>query len=382
MDTRYLRSLLSVVDSGSIAEAARVEGLTSAAVGQRIQALERQLGVTLLSRARHTARPTEACLNLMPRARHIVREAARLAADIDPGGVRGTLRVGAISTALTGLMPATLRKLTADSPGIKPVIVPGTSRELYEAVADGSLDAALLVAPPFVLPKMLKATTLREEPLTLVTPRHGPYRLDAGFTTPSDGLDLVASDPTEACNTQRIRRSRSVDDIAARLQALPYIRYDPQAWGGRHAAGWLDERGLTPPIVCDLDALETIVMLVSDGVGFSVLPSWQGIERLAHGCCLTPLSVVDNPVAPVDRADRTSDAGKRVHGSRYARRIILLQAMQPDRPRMLAALAHALGQEIDVSEPGSSEGRSGLSPRPGNVGLTDDLSASDAPPAG
>ncbi|MBN3728046.1 LysR family transcriptional regulator, partial [Burkholderia sp. Ac-20379] len=50
METRYLKSLLAVVDSGSIADAARVEHLTAAAIGQRVQALERELGFALLSR--------------------------------------------------------------------------------------------------------------------------------------------------------------------------------------------------------------------------------------------------------------------------------------------------------------------------------------------
>lgn len=332
-----------MVDTGSIAEAARAEGLTAAAVGQRIQALERQLGVSLLSRARHTARPTEACLNLVPRARHIVREAARLAADIDPGGVRGTLRVGAISTALTGLMPATLRRLTADAPGIKPVIVPGTSRELYEAVADGSLDAALLAAPPFGLPRTLTARTLQQEPLMLVTPLQGPYRLDG-----ERGRQQSGADGQEDSRTPTRGGPARHEAIASILQSLPYIRYDPQAWGGRHAARWLEDAGIAPPIVCDLDALETIVMLVSDGVGFSLLPGWHGIERLAHGCRLTSLTTIAQTGAlpDIDRPENRIDARHRRDADddahRYARPIILLQAAQPDRPGMLAALARAL----------------------------------------
>jgi len=38
LETRYLKSLIAVVDSGSIADAARAEHLTAAAVGQRVQA--------------------------------------------------------------------------------------------------------------------------------------------------------------------------------------------------------------------------------------------------------------------------------------------------------------------------------------------------------
>ena len=79
MDTRYLKSLIAVVDCGSIARAARLENLTAAAVSQRILALERQLGLELLVRIGHEAKPSLACLDLLPRARAIVNEVALLA---------------------------------------------------------------------------------------------------------------------------------------------------------------------------------------------------------------------------------------------------------------------------------------------------------------
>ena len=44
MDTRFLDSFVTVVDGGSIAEAARRLNLTPAAVAQRIRALESEIG--------------------------------------------------------------------------------------------------------------------------------------------------------------------------------------------------------------------------------------------------------------------------------------------------------------------------------------------------
>ncbi|WP_275405948.1 LysR family transcriptional regulator [Delftia lacustris] len=147
METRYLKSLIAVVDSGSIADAARAEHLTATAVGQRVQALERELGFALLSRSGHAARPTQACVALLPRARRLVREAALLGSDASADGLAGTLRIGAISTALTGMLPAALRKLTQAAPQCRPVIVPGTSRALFQMLQSGELDAAVIVAP-------------------------------------------------------------------------------------------------------------------------------------------------------------------------------------------------------------------------------------------
>lgn len=298
METRYLKSLLAVVDSGSIADAARIEHLTAAAIGQRVQALERELGFALLSRSGHTARPTQACLALLPRARRLVREAALLKGDASADGLAGTLRIGAISTALTGMLPAALRTLTQAAPAGRPAIVPGTSRALFQMLQAGELDAAVVVDPPFVLPKMLRAVTLRREPLVMLAPKRR-----------ASGASMM---PGAVAPSSRARP-------AALLRALPYIRYDPDAWGGRHASQWLADQAIEPSVLCDLDALEAIAMLVADGMGVALVPRWSGIERFTGECRLVPID-----------------------GAAYERSIVLLTNHEPDLPAMLVILERAL----------------------------------------
>ncbi|KMT54487.1 LysR family transcriptional regulator [Pseudomonas fildesensis] len=283
METRYLKSLITVVECGSIAHAARLEGLTAAAVSQRILALERQLGFELLSRVGHAAKPSQACLGLLPRAKRIVRETALLEGDADVEGLTGQLRIGAISTVLTGLLPVALRALTESAPGLKPVIVPGTSRSLYQALLSNEVDAAILVVPPFELPKALQSVSLRKEPLVFLS------------------------------------KEESSDSIADQLKALPYIRYDPDAWGGRHAEHYLADHELMPTPLVDLDALETIAMLVAEGLGVSLVPYWSGFERWSHKCVVS-----------------------RLDSDRYDREIALISHAQTDRPNMLNALCKAL----------------------------------------
>ncbi|MFJ2481361.1 LysR substrate-binding domain-containing protein [Pseudomonas sp. NPDC087598] len=288
MDTRYLKSLITVVECGSIAHAARVKGLTAAAISQRILALERQLGFELLSRVGHAAKPSQACLGLLPRAKRIVRETALLAGDADVAGLTGQLRIGAISTALTGVLPGTLRALTELAPGLTPVIVPGTSRSLYQALLCGEVDAAILVVPPFELPKALQAVSLRKEPLVFLS------------------------------------KEKSSDSIPAQLKSQAYIRYDPDAWGGRHAEHYLADHGLAPTPLVDLDALETIAMLVTGGLGVSLVPYWSGFEQWGHKCAVS-----------------------RIGDNRYEREIALISPVQTDRPNMISALCEALS----VAEP-------------------------------
>ena len=284
MDTRFLESLIAVVDSGSIAGAARVQGLTAAAVSQRIQALEREIGCELLSRAAHTVRATEACLNMLPRARKLVREAESLKGDIDVSGLSGTLRIGAISTALTGLLPPALRKLAEMAPQVKSHITPGTSQMLYDALQAESLDAAILVQPPFELPKTLAADTLRKEPLLLLSKA-------------ADGRSLYEILTTE-----------------------PYIRYDARSWGGRIAERYLADNDLHPATFCELDALEAIHILVAKGMGVTLVPYWAGLHPEQNRLAATV-----------------------IEDDRYVRKLVLITPDPAHRPKIVEKLKMSLG---------------------------------------
>src|SRR4051812_33817486 len=105
MDTRFLESFLSVVESGSMAEAARRLSLTPAGVAQRLRALEGELGARLVVRAGRNATPTEAGVAVVERARRVLADVRDLAAVAADDGLAGGLRVGAVPTAITGLLP-------------------------------------------------------------------------------------------------------------------------------------------------------------------------------------------------------------------------------------------------------------------------------------
>lgn len=243
MDTRFLESLIAVVDHGSIVAAARRQALTPAAVSQRIQVLERDLGIALLRRSASAAEPTRACLDLLPGMREIVERAGRLQRQADPARPEGVFHLGAISTMLTALVPGMLHRLRAAAPALELRIEPGSSAALYEAVLAGRLDAALIVAPPFDLPFELSLHPVRREPLRLLAPP-----------------DLAGAPPAET------------------FAQLPLVAYDPRSWGGQIARRYLDDHGIAARTLCELDALETISDLVASGIGASLVPDWPGLR--------------------------------------------------------------------------------------------------------
>lgn len=239
METRFLDSLIVVIEKGSIAEAARHLNLTPAALAQRVQALEAEIGVRLLVRAGRTVRPTPAASAILERSRAIVQEVRALRSIAVEDEPVGELRLGAVATAMTGILPDLLKRCSTNYPGIDIHVTPGTSRDLYPKVLDGELDAAIIVQPEFALPKICDWRSLREEPLVVIAPAAAPQ-----------------ADPHEV------------------LRAYPFIRYDRSHWGGRLADVYLRRAGIRPPERFELDSLDAIAVMVDRGLGASLVPDW------------------------------------------------------------------------------------------------------------
>lgn len=248
MDIAYLQAYLLVVDTGSMSEAARRLDLTPAAVAQQMRALERELQAPLLARAGRTVAPTEAGHRLAAHARGLLRDFANLKARVNEDADQGELRIGAINTALHTLLPDVLAGFAKRYPRVRVHIRSALSVDLYDAVRQGELDAAICLHPAFALPKTLHWRLLREEPLAVFAPPRWARR---------DPHELLASEP--------------------------FIRYDRSLGGGKQADRYLRQHGIVPHERFELSSLATIAMLVDRGLGVSLAPDaatpwWPGLK--------------------------------------------------------------------------------------------------------
>ncbi|KRA46444.1 LysR family transcriptional regulator [Pseudoxanthomonas sp. Root630] len=239
MDTQFLNTFVVVADRGSMAAAARVLNITPAAVAQQIRTLERELGAPLIARAGRTVSLTEEGSRILQRARDLLRDVADMRSVANDSEVSGELRLGACPTALAGMLPDILARMVDAFPQINVYIRPGYSAELYRAVENGELDAALVLQAPYNLPKTCDWQLLREEPLVVIAPAR-----------------MAGRDPHEL------------------LRSEPLIRYDRNQWGGRVADDYLRRAGIVPHERFELNGLNAIAVMVDRGLGVSLVPDW------------------------------------------------------------------------------------------------------------
>lgn len=240
MDTEFLKTFVIVVEGGSIAEAARRLSLTPASVALRMRTLEKEFGTRLLVRSGRTVTPTEAGRELIEQGRILLRDVANLKSSLTTGTPAGELRIGAVPTAITGLMPRILMAVQDAYPMLNIHIVPGQSAELHNKVLNGEVDGAIMIEPYFAMPKSCGWAMLREEPMLVIAPA-----------------------------------SMAGMDAHTVLSAEPFIRYGHGAWGARLVDNYLGRAGIRPRERFVLSTLDAIAVMVDRGLGVSLVPDWS-----------------------------------------------------------------------------------------------------------
>jgi DNA-binding transcriptional LysR family regulator len=149
MDLRHLQAFLQIAIEGHFGRAAEFLHVTQPALTQRIQALERELGVQLLKRSPREVRLTAAGEVLLPYAQSLVQiqgQAMRELAE-NAAGRGGTIRLGYQGH---GDMPTQVRIATEfrrRHPRVRVVTSDAYSQENLQRVTSGDLDAAFVAAP-------------------------------------------------------------------------------------------------------------------------------------------------------------------------------------------------------------------------------------------
>src|SRR3977135_169909 len=150
LDLRHLAALEAIAREGSVSRAAVRLGYTQSAVSQQLQALERIVGVTLVTRSpgARSVELTEAGTQLLVHADaiagHLDSARADLAAFTD--GRTGELRARAVPRGAAALAPALAEQLRARAPRLTLAVSESYfPAELLDRLAAGELD--LVVAP-------------------------------------------------------------------------------------------------------------------------------------------------------------------------------------------------------------------------------------------
>jgi DNA-binding transcriptional LysR family regulator len=163
-----LRAFVEVADRGQFSSAAASLHLTRPALTQRIQALERSVGLSLLERDSRAVRLTAAGELLLPHARTILADGDGAAADLRNfrAGMAGTLKIARPINADSPVVGGILQRYLRRYPKVAFQIEVGNSQVMLKRLQAGELDAAFVRLPIPELPE-LASVLVGGDPLML-----------------------------------------------------------------------------------------------------------------------------------------------------------------------------------------------------------------------
>lgn len=242
MDLANLNAFLAIAETGSFSEAAERLHLTQPAVSKRIAGLEQQLGVRLFDRLGRETGLTEAGRALLPRAYQIlnVLDDTRRALTNLSGEVSGRLTLATSHHIGLHRLPPLLRAFTRAHPQVALDIQFLDSEVAYEEILHGRAELAVITLAPETR-EPVRAVPVWDDPLDFVAAPEHPLARSSVI-----GLADVAQHPAVFPGGNTFTHH-----IVQRL---------------------FEAQGLTPNIAMSTNYLETIKMMVSIGLAWSVLP--------------------------------------------------------------------------------------------------------------
>jgi DNA-binding transcriptional LysR family regulator len=259
LSLRMLRTLQAVARTGSFAAAAGKTALTQAAVSLQMRGLEEALGRQIFDRRARQVAFTREGHEVCEKVDRILDLIDELPAHADDDAIRGSVIIGAVVSVI-GALSLAVADLKTRHPELEVRLTSARSNELAQMVEAGDVDFAVVVGNADGAPHdALTWTPLYEEPLMLVTSR-------------------------TSC-TSGTRFATGSDDARQILRERSFLRFDRRVPTGVVIDQALKALDIAPLEYLELNSIETIVSLVRNDVGVSVLPAlhngnWQNDANL------------------------------------------------------------------------------------------------------
>jgi DNA-binding transcriptional LysR family regulator len=243
MDTQNLSAFVEVAESRSFSKAGERLHLSQPAISKRIAALEATIASPLFDRVGRQVLLTDAGRTLLPYARQVLQqiEDGRRAISALSGAVAGRLSIGTSHHIGLHRLPPVLRQFTSAYPQVDLDIHFMDSEDACVAVLHGKLELGIVTLPTEPL------ANLRERPVW------------------PDPLAVVAAPSHPLSRKKRLKLA----DLGEHPAVLP----DESTYTHRIVKAALEANGVAPRIRMATNYLETLKMLVTIGLGWSVLPA-------------------------------------------------------------------------------------------------------------
>lgn len=261
IDLRALQVFVTVCETASMTEAARVLGISQSAISQCIKVLEREHGDVLFDRQMRPLRPNAAGRVLLDRARPLLAHARDVALSVRAATKTSLslLRIGCVDSFAATIGPALVEQLvgTAENLRMWSGLTPMVSEQLVNRELDLAICTESTVDPERVTQQLLFSER------------------------------FVAVVPLSHAGAPFVEVARSI----------PLIRYSRRQMTAQQAERFIRHIGIDAPPMYEFDATDPLLSLVASGRGCALTTPLCLLQARHHlpNVALAPLP--ESPLA-------------------------------------------------------------------------------------
>ena len=243
IELNQLRYFVAVAEELNFRRAAKRLNMTQPPLSRHIALLEHTLGTPLFDRTNRSVRLTAAGKRLLIDASDILTraESAVLAAQQAARGKAGAIELGFVPSSCVEVVPRIARRIREAMPEVTLTLREVMTVEAMEALGAGSLDFGIIRLHPQSIG--LPIEKLWSEPFLLAAP---------------------AGHPLLALEDIRVEDLNGIDFVGYSTERGGFLREVLQ--------GYLKARGVTPNEIFSVAQRHTVISLVNEGFGVSLVP--------------------------------------------------------------------------------------------------------------
>ena len=253
IEIRHLRLVVAIVDTGTLARAARRLHLTPSALSHQLRDIESRLRTPLFRREDRRMVPTDAGASLLAVAQRVLADLDQMETAFragDPASAAGTIRITTQCYTCYHWLPRIIADFAKEWPDVTIHIVPEATRAPHEAVSDARVDVAIVY--DHIDAGSLQYTHLFDDDLLAVmSPSHTLAKATLLHPTALSGQHLILYD-------------------------IP----PSDSFVQRHILG---PEAVVPTKVSRVPLTEAILELVRANLGISILARWAVAPQIASG---------------------------------------------------------------------------------------------------
>lgn len=285
MNFYQLSYFISVAELLSFTRAAERHCIAQTSMSQQIQEIERQLETQLFHRSKRAVKLTPAGGIFLNEARRLVAlyEESVRKTQLISSGYEGSLKIGFLGPNERWFLPQMLRNFRRTWPHVKVSLTQGTPRELKEALEDELLDCAFTTSLDIHSVEGFSSQSIYLSPICVVMNRDHPL---------------------SGSNRINLGNLAHESFVAISRDKFPGAR--------EKTLGMCAPYGFIPNIVQEVNAMESLVMMIEAEIGIGLLPRFLEAYAAPSICFIeledcAPYAVESVLVWRTDTENRTID---------------------------------------------------------------------------